>query len=248
MSLASDLLCAADEAAFARSLGLEPDPWQELALRSNHPRQLYNAARQTGKSTIVAVKALHRAKYHPGSLILLLSPSLRQSGELFRKVAGFYQWMAEAEPVEAETQLRLELKNGSRIVSLPGSETTVRGYSGADLLIFDEAARVEDSLYYTMRPMLAVSRGRLIALSTPFGTRGWWYEAWHSKDDWERFQVTAAECPRISPSFLEEERRNMGEWWFRQEYECDFMSAQTQAFARELVEALFDKEVETWDL
>jgi len=246
--LANDLLCAADEVTFARSLGLDPDPWQELALRSNHPRQLYNCARQTGKSTIVAVRALHRAKYYPGSLILLLSPSLRQSGELFRKVAGFYQWLAEAEPVEAETQLRLELKNGSRIVSLPGSETTVRGYSGADLLIFDEAARVSDDLYFTVRPMLAVSRGSLIALSTPYGLRGWWSEAWHSKDDWERFQVTAEECPRISPAFLGEERRNLGPWWFEQEYHCSFMDAQTQAFASEDVEALFDKELIPWDL
>ncbi len=246
--LRTDLLAAVDPVAFAHSVGLDPDPWQIEALRCDHPRQLLNCARQTGKSTIVAIKALHRARYYPGSLILLLSPSLRQSGELFRKVAGFYQWLAESEPVEAETQLRLELKNGSRIVSLPGSEQTVRGYSGADLLIFDEAARVSDDLYFTVRPMLAVSRGRLIALSTPFGTRGWWYDAWHSRDDWKRFQVTAKECPRIAPGFLKEERRNMGEWWFRQEYECDFLSAQTQAFAREHVEALFNKEVETWVL
>ncbi|MCG8456864.1 MAG: hypothetical protein MI919_11335, partial [Holophagales bacterium] len=64
--------------------------------------------------------------------------------------------------------------------------------------------------------MLAVSSGRLLALSTPFGTRGWWYEAWRSDEPWERYEIPAAECPRISPEFLEEERRTMGEWWFRQ--------------------------------
>ena len=40
--------------------------------------------------------------------------------------------------------------------------------------------------------MLAVSKGRLIAMSTPFGARGWWYEAWKSEDTWERYEVLAA--------------------------------------------------------
>jgi hypothetical protein len=37
------------------------------------------------------VIALHRALYHPGSLILCLAPALRQSQELFAKIAGFYR-------------------------------------------------------------------------------------------------------------------------------------------------------------
>jgi hypothetical protein len=245
--LATDIAAAVDEVVFARRLGLTADPWQADALRSGHPRQLYNTARQSGKSTIAALKALHRAQYHPGSLILLLSPSLRQSGELFKKVAGFAHQLGEEAPAEAESAMRMELKNGSRIVSLPGTEGTVRGYSSVDLLIFDEAARVSDDLYMTTRPMLAVSRGSLIALSTPYGTRGWWWGAWHSKDDWERYRVTAEEVPRISPEFLEEEQRSMGDWFFRQEYECDFQDAITAAFATEHIEALFE-EVEQWEL
>ncbi len=244
--LKSDLLAAVDEVAFAHSLGFNPDRWQADALRCSHPRQLYNCARQSGKSTIVSLKALHRANYYPGSLILLLSPSQRQSAELFRKVAAFYRLVADTAPAEAESTMRLELKNGSRIVSLPGTEGTVRGFSGADLIVFDEAARVPDDLYHTVRPMLAVSSGHLIAISTPWGRRGWWAEAWHSNEDWRRFHVTAEECPRISPEFLEEERRTMGEWWFGQEYSGDFMDAVTAAFSSEHVEALFDEEVETW--
>ena len=70
-------------------------------------------------------------------------------------------------PVVAESALRLELANGSRVVSLPGDEKNIRGYSGVTLLVIDEAARVADELYYAVRPMLAVSQGRLVALSTP---------------------------------------------------------------------------------
>jgi len=151
-------------------------------------------------------------------------------------------------PPSAESAMRLELDNGSRIVSLPGTEGAIRGYSAVRLLIVDEAARVEDGLYLSVRPMLAVSAGRLIALSTPFGTRGWWYEAWRGPEPWERYEVPATMCPRIPASFLAEERRNMGEWWYTQEYECRFMEGQTQVFTREEVDRAFAEKVETWAL
>ena len=96
--------------------------------------------------------------------------------------------------------------------------------------------------------MLAVSRGRLIAPSTPFGTRGWWYDAWRSGEPFERYAVPATDCPRISGEFLAEERRTLGEWWFDQEYLCRFLDAQSAAFRSEDIDAAFSEEIETWDL
>jgi hypothetical protein len=197
---------------------------------------------------VAGVLAVHAALYEPGSLVLLLSPTLRQSQELFKKCLSLYRAADKPIPPESETALTLSLENGSRIVSLPGKEGTVRGYSGVRLLAIDEAARVPDDLYASVRPMLAVSGGRLVALSTPFGTRGWWYEAWRSEEPWERYRITAEACPRISPEFLAEERRNVGEWWFRQEYFCEFLDAQSQAFRREDIEEMFSEEVEGWAL
>ncbi len=74
--------------------------------------------------------------------------------------------------------MTLRLENGSRIVSLPGTEGTVRGFSGVALLIVDEASRVDDALYHAVRPMLAVSHGKLVLLSTPWGKRGFFYREW----------------------------------------------------------------------
>src|SRR5215207_6981616 len=145
VSLAEDLKLALDRVSFAKRLGLMPDPWQEELLRSAPERVLLNCCRQSGKSTMTAVIALHRALYHPGSLILCLAPALRQSQELFGKVLGFYRDLGRR-PVspQGERKLSLELENGSRIVTLPGSEKTIRGFSGTSLLVLDEAARVED--------------------------------------------------------------------------------------------------------
>jgi hypothetical protein len=73
-----------------------------------------------------------------------------------------------------------------------------------------------------MRPMLAVSSGRLILLSTPNGQRGHFYEAWESDGDWERIKVPATECPRITPEFLAAELAALGKTWFSQEYQGCF--------------------------
>ena len=247
-SMANDLAAALDPVVFARRSGIEPDPWQAKALRSGARRVLMNASRQSGKSTTTALLALHQATYQPASLILLLSPSLRQSAELFRTVARQYTATGAQIPSTAGSKLRLELENESRIISLPASEATIRGYAGVDLLVVDEAARVENALYHTVRPMLATSNGRLIALSTPFGTRGWWYEAWVSGDDWDRYAVPATMCPRIPADFLEEEQRNMGLWWYQQEYLCEFLDAQSQAFRRVDIDKAFQEDVEQWQL
>jgi hypothetical protein len=117
----------------------------------------------------------------------------------------------------------LQLSNESRFISLPCSGDTIRGFANVKVLIIDEAARVPDDLYRTVRPMLAVSGGRLLCLSTPYGKRGFFYDAWaHGGPEWMRVEVPAAQVPRIAPEFLKEERRNLGESWYRQEYCCSF--------------------------
>ena len=179
-ALRDDLRLALDRVAFAEKLGIVPDAWQENFLRSSSDRVLLNCSRQSGKSTMSAVIALHRALYCPGSLVLCLAPALRQSQELFGKVSGFYRDLGRPVPPQGERKLSLELENGSRIITLPGSEKTIRGFSDAALLLVDEAARVDDGLYYAIRPMLAVGGGSLIMLSTPYGKRGVFYEEWIS--------------------------------------------------------------------
>lgn len=246
--LASDLAISLDPVLLAEQAGIDLDPWQVEVLRSPASRKLLNCSRQSGKTTITAVSAVHTAVYQPGSLVLFLSPSLRQSQESFRACLNVYAAIAGDVPASAESALRLELRNGSRIVSLPGKEGTVRGYAGVDLLAIDEASRVPDALYYSVRPMLAVSGGRLIAPSTPFGTRGWWYQEWEQGENWNRWKVPASECPRISAEFLAEEQRAMGEWWFSQEYGCEFLDAETAAFRSIDIESAFTGEVETWNL
>jgi hypothetical protein len=243
VSLAEDLKLALDRVSFANRLGLEPDPWQEDLLRSTSDRVLLNCCRQSGKSTMTGVIALHRALYHPGSLILCLAPALRQSQELFGKVLTFYRDLERPVSPQAERKLSLELENGSRIMTLPGTDKTIRGFSGAALLIVDEASRVADELYFAVRPMLAVSRGNLMMLSTPHGKRGVFHEEWTSGHGWERYRVSASEVPRISEAFLAEERSSLPARIYRQEYECSFEDVEDAVFAYEDVQAAMSEDV-----
>jgi hypothetical protein len=243
VELRDDLRLALDRVSFAEKLGIVPDAWQRDLLGSSSGQVLLNCCRQSGKSTMSALVALHRAIYHPGSLILCLAPALRQSQELFGKIVGFYRELGRPVAPQGERKLSLELENGSRIVTLPGTEKTIRGFSGVDLLIVDEASRVADELYYATRPMLAVSGGRLLMMSTPYGKRGVFYEEWSGGSAWERYTITAEECPRIPHEFLEEERKTLGPWWFAQEYECRFMDTLDQVFATEVIHKAITDEV-----
>jgi hypothetical protein len=215
--------------------GLDADPWQAELLRGAgaadcEPHVLLNCSRQSGKSTTVAALALHQALVAP-SLVLLVAPAERQSHELLRKVLAAYK--ALGQPVESVRRNRgvLELANGSRIVALPGREQTIRSFSGVRLLILDEAARVPDVLYRSLRPMLAVSRGRLVALSTPFGQQGWFFHEWSGQGPWQRIRITWKDCPRIDPAFIADEVRAMGQAWVDQEYNCLFTALEGLVYA-----------------
>lgn len=232
----------------AMSAGIILDPWQQEMVSSSASRLLLNCSRQVGKSTTTAILAINTALYEAKSLILLLSPSERQSKELFRKCLEIYEATGRPVPADVENELTLELKNGSRICALPGSEKTVRSLSGARLLIIDEASRVPDELYYAVRPMLAVSGGRLILLSSPFGTRGFFWQEWKNREHWDYYEVPATECKRIPAAFLEEEKEKLGPWWYAQEYCCQFMDAIGAAFRSEDIERLIKKDIETWAL
>ncbi|MEZ5400817.1 MAG: terminase family protein [Bryobacteraceae bacterium] len=229
----------------ADTLGFEPDPIQAEMLRSRAPRILLNCSRQWGKSTVTAAKAVHRALMVPELLVVAMSPSARQTAELLRKMGGFLKACGSPIKGDGDNEMSFLLRNGSRIVGLPGGEAHIRGFSSVGLLIIDEAARVSDASYRAARPMLAVGGGSLLLLSTPFGKRGFFYEAWKSKEAWLRIQARAADCSRIPAAFLEEEKRNLGDTWFRQEYCCEFIDNETRLFSDELIERALDKNLET---
>lgn len=243
--MAGDLSYALDAVLFARACGLEPDAWQADLLRERPRRSLLLCSRQSGKSTVTALTALWTAIFEAPALVVLFSPSQRQSAELFRTVMQFHAKLDSAPKLNAVSVLKAEMENGSRVLALPGSEKTVRGYAKADLVVIDEPARVEDELIAAVRPMLATSTGggRLIALTTPAGKRGWFHDAWLGTEDWHRTRVPAGDCPRITKSFLDEELRELGAQRFSEEYGLEFLDPDEAVFPTHIIDQAFTQEV-----
>jgi hypothetical protein len=224
---------------FAKRIGFSADVWQADVLLSDERQLILNCSRQVGKSTTTAVLAAHTAIYKPESLILIVCPTERQSSELLRKIKSILAQMPGID-FSRDSILQIEMSNDSRILALPSSESNIRSYSAVDLLIVDEASRCIDEVYFAVRPMLAVSGGRIVLLSSPFGRRGFFYDVWANGEGWERFTVKATDCERITPEFLASEKASMPEFIFRQEYFCEFTDRETQVFSSDDIENALD--------
>jgi hypothetical protein len=127
-------------------------------------------------------------------------------------------------------------------LSLPASEKTIRGYSAA-LICVDEASRCPEELFVAIRPMRALG-GRLILLSSPAGKRGTFHREWTEGVDWKKIEVKATEVRRISQSFLDSERRSLGERWFAQEYMCSFEENESALLSYDIIQRAVRDDVE----
>lgn len=240
-----------DIVKFASSMAAwEWEPWQLEVIRSQRRRMLLLCSRQAGKSSCAAILALHTALFKPRSLTVMIAPSQRQSRELFRKTQTSWDLLLEwgkarglpyiGPELDEDNSLSLGFSNGSRIVALPANATTVRGFSAVDLYIEDESAFVPEDLHEAVSPMLAVSRGRVVLLSTPHGKRGHFYKIWSADQKklqlearWHRVKVLATQCPHIPASAIQEALRDFGQSYVDQEYMCEFRDLQSQVFTEE---------------
>ena len=238
-------LLALDPVVFAvKQLGFTPDSWQAKVLRSGVKRGILNCARQSGKSTVMAVMAVHRALYQAKSLILVVSPVSRQSGEFMENVHDFTGRMDIEKRWDGHNEISQLYSNGSRIVGLPAVDDNIRGFASVSLAFIDEAARVPDALLATLLPMLMVSKGDLWLMSTPVARRGLFWDSWNKPEYWTRFTAMGTECPRFSPEFLEQCRVLMGERKYRREFLCEFGDDDDAVFSGDVLERAVDQDEE----
>ena len=216
-----------------RMADMEPDPWQTEVLGYQGDRLLLNCSRQSGKSTVAAAKSVGMLTAKPGAQVLMTAPSQRQSGELFRAASNLVVASGMEMNPEAWNKSTIELPDGGRIMAVPGTEQTIRGIPALDLLVIDEASRVFDELMVAVRPMIATTGGTIMALSTPAGQKGWFFEAAEggSRGRWAYWKITADMCPRIKQDHLDEALEEMGQALFEQEYFCRFLLGDRQVFS-----------------
>jgi len=216
-------------------LNFKPFPYQQKLLNDQSKRIIACMARQTGKTTTIATKAIHYAYTHPNTTTLIISPSLRQSMIMFDKIQTLTtQNQLLAKSITRKTHTIIQLTNNSRIIALPCSENLLRGYT-AQLAICDEAAFIpEKTITQIIFPMLSTTNGTAIFLSTPWDKNHFFYKAF-ANPAYSTHKIKSTECPLIKPEFLEEMRQNMTREAYLMEYEAEFVEALNSYFPQELI-------------
>jgi len=231
-----------DPSVFASQLlAFRPDARQAEILDCADPNLMLLCTRQFGKTTLTAIKALHFALTHPGAIVLVVSPTARRSGEWIRVLRGFLITLGLPLKSDRIHAFSAVLPNASRLIGLPGTVNSNRGYP-AHLLIVDEAAFVPDAVYKVLTPSLAATGGAQWLISSAGPESGFFYEQWRDTLlPWRRFRVPAGDCPRISPVFLARERLLLGESAFQQEFLCEFQPGPLTPITRSLLDAALDE-------
>lgn len=228
---ASATAAALDPARVLVGMGRTPDPWQQAALRSRAKRQAFLAARQVGKGETMTAKGLHSAAFQPGAVVGIVTPTLRQSCRLLRRIRRALPATPHVHATNSASTL-LTLSNGSEVHAWPGSRPDLIRGDTLDLLLVDEAAWVPTEAFTATLPMLAMTDGTAIMASTPGGPSGFMFDQFKAEaPDWDLIRVTADQCPRYTPEALALLRRTLGENAYAVEMECQWRAAEDALFS-----------------
>jgi hypothetical protein len=222
--------------------GAAPDPWQLDALDSEARRLVVVAARQSGKGSVAAAKALHLAVAQPGCLSLIVSASERQAKIVLDRMRSFLPWIGQDAAGAEDTQRDIRLRNGSQIVVLPSSSSSLRGWTVSGMLLCDEAAYLPDASWQAIVPTVAATGAPIWCLTSAGAPTGWLYEIYSQVErfpDWERHTIRADQIARYDREHLEAERRRLPKATYMREYESQFSGSEMGVFQPLLIERAF---------
>lgn len=222
------------------------DPWQEEVLKTKGNICL-RSGRQVGKSTIIGLKAAMYALENPNKLIMVISKTERQAGLLFSKIMHNIHNIDKTQIKKGRdkktkelltpTKHKLNLKNGSTIHCLPAGDTGfgIMGFT-IHLLIADEAAFIPEEVWNSIIPALAVTKGNIWLLSTPFVKLGYYFNCF-SDPAFTAFHTSSEDCPRKDEVFLARQKEILTKSQYAQMYLGQFVDELRQFFPDDLIKA-----------
>lgn len=215
------------------------DDWQRQIV-AHEGNLCVRSGRQCGKSTAISWKVGKYALTHPNKTIMVISAVERQALLLFEKILSYVVLKSKISIKTGKnkpTKHKIQLKNGSVIHCLPTGESGygIRGFT-IDMLVADEAAFISEDVWQAVTPMLAVTKGSIILLSTPFGREGYFARCFKDPT-FKKFHVSSESCPRISKEFLKQEKARMSKLQYQQEYLGEFVDDLMQLFPDPLIKA-----------
>ena len=215
-------------------------PKQAEVLDSEAKYLILCCNRQWGKTTTIAVKALHHCLHHPRQCVIVLARAVEQAAMIVERAIECAVLLGLKTPRYNGRRYSLALPNGSRIIAIPHTETTSLGRT-ANVLIVDEAAVVKDSVYFSVAAFISRTHGRIWMMSTPARQAGFFYNFWHDQDNgFHKVFSPVADCPAIDPTYLAMLRR-ASPTKYAQQFECKFMQPSDYLTNREFVRSVLRK-------
>ena len=213
------------------------DQWQKEVMKTKG-NMVLRSGRQVGKSTVIGLKAARFALENPNKLIMVISKTERQASLLFSKILfNIHQINRPAikRGKDRPTKHIISLKNGSVIHCLPAGDTGfgIMGFT-IDLLIADEAAFIPEEVWNSIVPALAITRGHIWLLSTPFIKEGYYYNCFIDPT-FTSFHQSSEDCPRKDKAFLEHKRKTITKQKYAQMYLGEFLDEGRKYFSEKLI-------------
>lgn len=216
---------------------MQLDKWQQEVLNTKG-NMVLRSGRQVGKSTIIAQKTAIYSLENSKKTIMIISKTERQAGLLFTKILlniHEINRLAIKKGKDRPTKTRIRLKNGSEILCLPAGDTGygIMGFT-IDLLIADEAAFIPEEVWNSVVPALAITRGNIWLLSTPFVKEGYYYNCFKDPS-FTAFHTSSEDCPRKDVAFLEHKKATLTKTQYKQMYLGEFIEESRQFFSDILI-------------
>lgn len=195
--------------------------------------------RQCGKSTLLAYLLIQTAMEHARTTSICLSPRLHQADLIFEAVKRILlpvnQQIRDFVKVN-EVYKSITLKNHSKILFKSAQmRDGLRGYTVNGIYVVDEAAFIDDDIFFDTLPWVNVSNAPIVLCSTPMKKSGFFYDYFVRglqsgntvySYDWNDFDTSAL----LSPEKLEEYRQSTPLYKFRTEYLGEFLDNESGVF------------------
>lgn len=220
------------------------DNWQEEVMKTKGNMCL-RSGRQVGKSTVIGIKAAKFALENQNQLIMVISKTERQAQLLFSKILFNIVQIDKSQirkgrdkktkELQSPTKHRINLKNGSVIHCLPAGDTGfgIMGFT-INLLIADEAAFIPEEVWNSVIPALAITRGNIWLLSTPYLKEGYYYDCFQDPT-FTAFHTSSEDCPRKDQDFLDQRKANLTKAQYAQMYLGQFVDELLRFFPEDLI-------------
>lgn len=147
-----------------------------------------------------------------------------------------------------QSEMKIRFINGSllRLIGADAYDTSLVG-TNAQMIILSEAALMNlEQVFGYARPILACNDGKILIFSTPRGKNAFYrlYETAKKLDDWFVLKMGVDETKHISEQALADERAQVSQDLFDQEWNCSFSKGvEGQIFGRELERARLEERV-----